>query len=118
MDEPDKSWVQAMKHPLMWTTSALLVGLTAQQLIETDRCINANKPVCNPLFRKSRAATYAVNIPLTLGTIWQAGRLKKKGKGTGALILIGMNLIYQETLAHSANPRVLTCQQGRIPQCQ
>jgi hypothetical protein len=117
-DEPDKSWRQAMGHPLMWTTSALLVGLTAKQLVQTDRCINANKPACNIVFQKNRAAAYAVNIPLTAAMIWHAGKLKESGQGTKALVWIGLNLMFQEVVSHSANPKVLTCQPGRTPQCQ
>ncbi len=118
MDEPDKTWCQAMSHPLMWTTSALLIGLTVKQLVETDRCINANKPACNLVFRKNRAATYAVNIPLTAAMIWHAGKLKQSGHGSKALVWIGLNLMYQEAVSGTANPRVLTCQAGRTPQCQ
>ncbi len=117
-DEPDKSWRQAMSHPLMWTTSAILVGLTVKQLVETDRCINANKPACNLVFQKNRAAAYAVNIPLTAATIWHAGKLKEGGHGTRALCWIGFNLMFQEVVSHTANPKVLTCQPGRTPQCQ
>src|SRR5579859_184799 len=119
MDEPDTSWPRAMSHPIMWTTSGLLVGLTAKQLIETDRCVSANKPACNLVFGKNRAAAYAVSIPLTLVSIWQAGKLKERGNGSvKALTLIGLNLILQTVLSNTANGRVLTCQPGRTPQCQ
>jgi hypothetical protein len=59
-----------------------------------------------------------VNIPLTAAMIWKAGKLKKDGKGTSALLLIGFNLMFQEVVSHSANPKVLTCQSNRTPQCQ
>jgi len=118
LSEPDPSWGRAMAHPVILIPSALLVGLTVVQLIKTDRCIDANKPTCNLLFRKNRAAVYGFNIPYTAGVVWMAGRMKQKGHGMGSILLTAFSLIYEETLAHTANPRFLTCQPGRIPQCQ
>jgi hypothetical protein len=118
LDEHDRSWGQAMRNPLVLSGSLALAGLTSLQLIKTDHCIDANKPACNLLTGKNRGAAYAVNVPLTAGIIWAAGKLKQEGKSTGLLFLLTAGLASEGTLAYTANPRVLVCEAGRTPQCQ
>src|SRR4051812_24884699 len=114
----DRSWGRAMGHPYMFSMAGVLAGLTAIQLIKTDRCINENKAACNLIFRKNRVATYAVNIPLTSAIIWYMGRLKERGHGVSAVMLFFGALMYQAPVTYTANPHVLVCQTGRVPQCQ
>jgi hypothetical protein len=118
LQEHDRSWGRAMRNPVVLTSSALFVGLAAVQLVKTDRCIDAHKPACNLVTGKSRAATYALNIPLTAGIIWSAAKLKEKGNGEGLVLLLTGGLVYEATTAYTANPHVLVCQAGRTPQCQ
>jgi hypothetical protein len=117
-DRPEPSLGRAMRNPGVLTYSALLAGLTAIQLHETGRCIDSNKPSCNLLFGKNRTATYAFNIPLTAGIILAIGRLKEKGNGPGVFLAMMAGLIYEAPMAYTANPHVLVCQSGRVPQCQ
>ena len=118
LDEPDRSWGRAMRHPPVLAASALLVGLTTIQLIKTDRCIAENKPACNLVTGKNRAAAYALNIPLTTAVVYFAGRFKQKGNGTGFILLTFLTFAYEAPVAYTANSHVLICQPGRVPQCQ
>ena len=118
LDEPDRSWGRAMRHPPVLGTSAALVGLTAIQLIKTDRCITENKPACNLITGKNRAAAYALNIPLNTGVVYLLGRMKQRGNITGFLLLGMAAFTYDATVAYTANPHVLVCLSGRVPQCQ
>jgi hypothetical protein len=118
LDETDRSWGQAMRYPPVLATSAVLVGLTAIQLIKTDRCIAENKPACNIVTRKNRAATYALNIPLTASVVYFLGKFKQKGNVTGFSLLTFLAFAYEAPAAYTANPHVLVCQSGRVPQCQ
>ena len=116
--EPDLSWGKAMRHPYMWTTSASLVGLTVTQLVKTDRCLSENRFSCNLFFGRNRGAAYAVNIPVAGGIIFLVGKMKERGHGGGAMKVLAVSLIGEAILAATANPGVLTCRAGRIPQCQ
>lgn len=118
LDETDRSWGRAMRHPPVLATSAFFVGLTAIQLIKTDRCIAENKPACNLVTGKNRAATYALNIPLTTGVVYFLGRFKQKGNVTGFTLLTFLALAYEAPTTYTANPHVLVCLAGRRPQCQ
>lgn len=118
LNQPDRTWFRAMAHPANLIPTGLLVGLTAIQLVKTDKCIEEHKPVCNLIFRKNRAAAYSFNIPFTVGVAWLAGRMKEKGNGTASVVLTSLSLIFAAPVAYTANPKVLTCQAGRNPQCQ
>jgi len=118
LSQTDNSWFRAMRHPVIAIPSATIVGLTAIQIIKTDRCVSENKPACNLIFGKNRTANYAVNIPLVGTAIWAAGRLKKRGEGISAILTLGAALMLEAPLAYTANPHVLTCQAGRTPRCQ
>ena len=118
LDETDRSWGRAMRHPPVLTVAGLLTALTVIQLIKTDRCINENKPVCNLVSGKNRAAAYGVNIPLTAGVVYLAARMKKKGNVTGFFLVSVLSFTYEATVTYTANPHVLVCQAGRTPQCQ
>ncbi len=107
LDETDRSWGRAMRHPPVVATSAFLVGLTTIQLIKTDRCIAENKPACNLVTRKNRAATYALNIPLTTSVVYFLGRFKQKGNVTGFALLTFLAFAYEAPAAYTANPHVL-----------
>jgi len=118
LDQTDRSWGLAMRHSPVLATSAVLVGLTAIQLIKTDRCIAENKPACNIVTRKNRAATYALNIPLTTTVVYFLGKFKQKGNVTGFALLTFLAFAYEAPVAYTANPHVLVCPSGRKPQCQ
>jgi hypothetical protein len=118
LDDRDRSWVQAMRNPVVLGGSLLFAGLTYVQLNKTDRCINMNKPACNLVSGKNGTAAYALNIPLTAAFAWTAGKLKQEGKSTGLLLWMVGGLTYQGTVTYTANPHVLVCEPNRTPQCQ
>jgi hypothetical protein len=118
VNDGHESWSRAMLQPSVLVPSAVLVGLTSIQLVKTDRCISENKPACNLIFRKNRAAAYGVNIPLTAGLIWFAAREEQKGNGTTGLVTTLLALIGEAPVAYTANSHVLVCKTGRTPQCQ
>jgi hypothetical protein len=118
LDETDRSWGRAMRHPPVLTVAGLLTALTVIQLIKTDRCINENKPVCNLVSGKNRAATYGINIPLTAGFVYLVARMKEKGNVTGFFLVSVLSFTYEATVTYTANPHVLVCRAGRTPQCQ
>jgi hypothetical protein len=118
LDETDRSWGRAMRHAPVLTVAGLLTALTVIQLIKTDRCINENKPVCNLISGKNRAAAYGVDIPLTAGVVYLVARMKEKGNVTGFFLVSVLSFTYEATVTYTANPHVLVCQAGRTPQCQ
>ena len=118
LNEGRENWGHAMVQPSALVPSAILVGLTSIQLVKTDRCISENKPACNLIFRKNKAAAYGVNIPLTAGLIWFAARERQKGNGATGLVTTLLALIGEAPVAYTANSHVLVCKTGRTPQCQ
>jgi hypothetical protein len=118
VDEPPRPWWHALRSGKFLGAVALLGGLTAIQLIKRDSCVQSRKPVCNLFFGKNRTAAYAVNIPLSGAIVLASARLKERGKPTGSAFVMVGGLVYETIAAYNANPHVLNCQAGRIPQCQ
>jgi hypothetical protein len=118
LDQPDRSWSRAMLHPYMLGMSGVLATLTAITLIKTDKCITENKPACNLVTGKNRAAAYAFNVPLTAGLIWYSVRMKEKGGGRASLLVLFAGLTYEYIVSFTSNPHVLVCKDGRTPLCQ
>jgi len=90
LTEHDKTWVQAMSHPIMWGAATALVLSTAFDAEGTQACLRAH--TCtegNPIMGKhpSRARMYGTAMPLNAITIFAMGKLKKQGDGFPAFFL-------------------------------
>src|SRR2546423_3952459 len=97
------SW-NAFRRPWFSASAAMVIGLTAAQLIRTDSCINAHKPVCNIFWGKNRAGNYGVNITVTAAVVWGAARLKVRKKTAYSAFVLVAGATYQNTMMYSANP--------------
>jgi hypothetical protein len=117
-NERQRPWWNAFRAPQFLVSAVTLAGLTAWQISQTDNCIAANKPACSLYTRKNKAAVYAVNIPLTSAIIWSSARLKEHHRPQAATLVMFGGLTYQLIGAYTADPHVLVCQKGRIPECQ
>jgi hypothetical protein len=116
--DEDRSWGKAFRNPVVLTSSVIFAGLTALQIVKTNRCIDENKPSCNLVTGKNGGLNYGVAIPLTAGIIWSAAKLKEKGKGGPLLLLLMSAFTYEATVAYTANPHLLVCKPDRTPLCQ
>lgn len=90
LTEHDKTWGQAMGHPVMWVSATALVLSTAYDIEGTQACLKAH--ACregNPIIGKhpSRARMYGTAMPLNAITIFAMGRLKKQGDGYPAVFI-------------------------------
>jgi hypothetical protein len=118
VDEPPLPWWHAFRSPKFMAPAAALAGLTLLEIKQTDRCVASGKATCNLFFGKNRAAAYAVNIPLTSAIVWTSARLRERHNMTAAAVVMTGGFMYETIAAYTANPDVLLCRAGRVPQCR
>jgi hypothetical protein len=93
LTEHDKSWGQAMSHPIMWGTATALALSTAFDIEGTHACLRAHTCTeANPIMGKhpSRARMYGTAMPLNGVVIFAMGKLKKQGNGYTAFSLVSI----------------------------
>jgi len=105
LTEHDKTWGQAMRHPIMWVSVTALVLSTAYDIEGTQACLKAHS--CsegNPIMGKhpSRARMYGTAMPLNAITIFAMGKLKKQGDGYPAVFIASILSFTHCYLAMSA----------------
>jgi hypothetical protein len=89
------------------------------QIRRTDQCLAAHKAFCNMFFgNKSRAALYAINIPLTSALLFSSARLAEHNKTNAAIFIVTVGFMYEAAAVFTANRRTPVCKMGRVPQCQ
>jgi hypothetical protein len=93
LTEHDKTWGQAMSHPIMWGAATALVLSTAYDIEGTHACLKAH--TCtegNPILGKhpSRARMYGSAMPMNAIAIFAMGKLKKQGDGFPAFFLVSV----------------------------
>lgn len=108
--DPYPAWWHALRDVKFLAGVATLSGLTVTELIQTQKCIDSRKQVCNLFFGKNQGANYAVNIPLTATIVWGAARMKEREHPTSAVFMVLGGLIYQTISTVLANPRVVDSQ--------
>jgi hypothetical protein len=84
MTEHDQTWGEAMRHPIMIVTSAVLVGSTVFDIEGSDHCLAMHAcSELNPLMPKSvnRPRQYATTMSLNGLLLFWFGRMKQHGKG-------------------------------------
>ncbi|MFI5059518.1 MAG: hypothetical protein ACHQLQ_15205 [Candidatus Acidiferrales bacterium] len=90
LTEHDKTWGQAMSHPIMWGTATALVLSTAYDAEGTRACLRAHTcSEANPIFGKhpNRARMYGTAMPMNAVVIFAMGKLKKQGDGFPAFFI-------------------------------
>ncbi len=90
LTEYDKTWGQAMRHPVMWVSATALVLSTAYDIEGTQACLKAHAcSESNPIMGKhpSRARMYGTAMPLNAIAIFAMGKLKKQGDGYPAVFV-------------------------------
>jgi hypothetical protein len=93
LTEHDKTWGQAMSHPIMWGAATALVLSTALDIEGTHACLKAH--TCtegNPIMGKhpNRGRMYGTAMPLNAITIFAMGKLKKQGDGFPTFFLVSV----------------------------
>src|SRR5579859_6929958 len=84
LTEHDKTWRQAMSHPSMYVSAALLIGSTVLDAEGTLHCLQyVGCSELNPLLGRhpSRARIYLTAMPINALGIYGMGRLKQRGHG-------------------------------------
>jgi hypothetical protein len=93
LTEHDKTWGQAMSHPIMWGTATALVLSTTVDIEGTHACLRAHTCTeANPIMGKhpSRVRMYGTAMPLNGVIIFAMGKLKKQGDGFTAFSLVSI----------------------------
>ncbi len=88
--EHNRTWGQAMSHPIMWITATALFASTVFDIEGTQHCLALKACTeANPIFGKhpSRARAYGTAIPLFAVGLYSMGRLKQSGHGFGAFFV-------------------------------
>ncbi len=105
MTQHDKTWVDALKNPLMLGGLAVNLGATIWDYRATRACIDSHRCTeANPLMGQSRAQELAVGFGLTATIYFLAAKLKQHGNGNGAFTLLAAgatNHAYQALHAQS-----------------
>jgi hypothetical protein len=85
MTEHDRTWSQAMSHPLMRFSVAVGIGAFVWDYKTTRYCIDRHLGrEGNPIEGQTRAQELAVGLGITAFSFWAAGKLKEKGEGNKA----------------------------------
>ena len=85
MTEHDRTWSQAMSHPLMRFSVAVGIGAFVWDYKTTRYCIDHHLGrEGNPIEGQTRAQELAVGLGITAFSFWAAGKLKEKGEGNKA----------------------------------
>jgi hypothetical protein len=92
MTEHDKTWVDAMKNPLMLGGLVVNFGTAVWDYRATRACIDSHRcKEANPLMGQSRAQELAVGFGLTATFYFLAAKLKQSGNGNAAFALLSGN---------------------------
>ena len=92
MTEHDKTWVDALKNPLMLGGIAVNLGTALWDYRATRACIDAHR--CtegNPLMGQSRAQELTVGFGLTATFYFLAAKLNQRVNGNTAFALLSAN---------------------------
>jgi hypothetical protein len=106
MTQHDKTWLDALKNPLMLGGLAVNLGSAIWDYRATRACIDSHR--CsegNPLMGQSRAQELTVGFGLTGALYFLAAKLKQHGNGNTAFALLSANATmhtYQALRAQSA----------------
>jgi hypothetical protein len=113
VDYPRRPWSHAFGDLKFLVPAAALAGLTAVQIRRTDQCLAAHKGFCNMFFgNKSRAALYAINIPLTSALLFSSAKLAEHNKTNAAIFIMTVGFIYEVPAVLTANRRTPACKTG------
>jgi hypothetical protein len=99
MTEHNATWRQAMKNPFMIVGEILNMAATIADVEGTQACLHAR--TCkegNPLTgsNPSRASSYGITVPISLGIYALSGWLKKEGQGN-----LAFGMLWGGTVAHA-----------------
>lgn len=89
MTQHDKTWVDALKNPLILGGLAVNIGTTAWLYRVARACVDSHQcRVGNPLLGQSRAQELTVTVGATALFYFMAAKLKQSGKGNVAVGLL------------------------------
>jgi hypothetical protein len=98
MTQHDLTWFDAMKHPAIWGTAALLVGTSVLDIEGTDHCLEIREcKEANPLMPKTvdRPRQYGTVLGVDALEVYFLGRAKKRGRGNKAFFIVyGTSLLH------------------------